>query len=84
MIRERSLFVHWADKGCNATIISAKKKNHFGSSAPSYSWVTKWLFALKRGKDVFEPCECPGRLQDSLAGLKVLEFLNSTQFASIR
>jgi hypothetical protein len=48
MMSEKSLLLYWADKGYNATIISAKIANDFGSSAPSNSWVTKWLRALKR------------------------------------
>jgi hypothetical protein len=34
---EKSLLMYWADKGHNATVISAKMETHFGSSAPSYS-----------------------------------------------
>jgi hypothetical protein len=30
---EKILFMHWADKGHNAPIISAKKESYFGSSA---------------------------------------------------
>jgi hypothetical protein len=82
-MHEKSLLMYWADKGHNATIISAKKESYFGSSAPSYSWVTKWLLALKRGEDISESCEPSGRPQDPLTGLRVLEFLNSTRFANI-
>jgi hypothetical protein len=35
-------------------------------------------------EDIFEPCERSGRPQGPLAGLRVLEFLNSTTFVSIR
>jgi hypothetical protein len=59
-------------------------EGYFRSSAPSCSWVAKQLRALKRDEDIFEPCERPGRLQDPLSGLRVLKFLNSTPFMSIR
>jgi hypothetical protein len=84
MMHERSLFISWADKSHNATIISAKMESYFGSSTSSYYWVTKWLWALTRGENIFEPCERSGRPQDPLTDLRVLEFLNSTPFASIR
>jgi hypothetical protein len=83
-MREKSLLMHWADKGNNVMVISAKMKSYFGSSAPSSSWVTKWLQGLERGKDIFEPCQPSARPQDPLTGLRVLEFLNSAPFASIR
>jgi hypothetical protein len=57
MAREKSLLMDWADKGHNATIISAKMETYFGSSTPSYSWHTKWLHESKGGKDIFEPRE---------------------------
>jgi hypothetical protein len=79
---EKSLLMYWADKGQNATIISAKMESYFGSSAPSYSLVTKWPWVLKRGESTFELCERSGRAHDPLTGLRVLEFLNSTPFAS--
>jgi hypothetical protein len=40
--------------------------------------------SVEGGEDIFEPCECSGRPQDPLSGLRFLEFLNSTPFASIR
>jgi hypothetical protein len=83
-MREKSLLIDWADKGHDATIISAKMENHFESSPPSCSWITKWLRALKSSKDIFKPCERSGRPQDPLTGLRVLEFLNSTPSVSIR
>jgi hypothetical protein len=46
MMREKSLLVYWTDKDRNATIISAKMESYFGSSAPSSSWVTKWVRAF--------------------------------------
>jgi hypothetical protein len=84
MRREKSSLTYWADKGHNAMIISAKMESYFGSSASSHSWDTKLLRALKRGEDVFEPCERFGKPQDPLTDLRILEFLNSVQFASIR
>jgi hypothetical protein len=84
MMREKNLLMYWADKGHNAMIISAKMENYFGPSAPSYSWVTRWLRALKRGEDIFEPWKRFDRPTYPLTGLRVLEFLNSTPFASIR
>jgi hypothetical protein len=56
----------------------------FGSSAPSHSWVTKGLRALKRGENIVEVCRRSDRPQDPLTGLKIFEFLNSTPFASMR
>jgi hypothetical protein len=76
MMREKSLLMYWADKGHNATIVSTKMEGHFGSSAPSYSRVTKWLRALKRGEGIFESCERSGGPHDPLIGLRVLEFLD--------
>jgi hypothetical protein len=84
MMREKSLSMCWADQDHNATVISAKKESSFRSPAPSYSWVTKLLRALKSAEDIVEPCECSGRSQDPLIGMRVLEFLNSTPFPSIR
>jgi hypothetical protein len=57
-------------------------ESDFGSSAPSSSWVTKWLRVLKRGEDIFKPCGHSNRPQDPLTGVSVLEFLSSTPFAS--
>jgi DNA-binding transcriptional ArsR family regulator len=82
-MHEKNFLMYWTEKGHNAMIISAKMESYFGSSAPSYSWITKWLQALKIGEDILEPCERSGRPQDPLTGLRVLEFLNSTPFASI-
>jgi hypothetical protein len=84
MTCEKSVIVYWADKGHHATTISAKMESCFGASTPSYFWPPKLLRALKRGEDIFELCERSGMLQDPLTGLKILEFLNSTPFASIR
>jgi hypothetical protein len=84
MMREKSLLMYWTDKGHNATIISPKMEGYVGSLPPSYPWVTKWLWALKRGQDIFEPCEHSVSPQDPLTGLRVLEFLNSTSFPTIR
>jgi hypothetical protein len=81
---KKSLLAYWADKGHNATIIPAKMESHFGSSVPFYSWAPKCLRALERGEDIFEPCRRSDRPQNPLTGLRVLEFLNSTPFASIR
>jgi DNA-binding transcriptional ArsR family regulator len=75
--------MYWADKGHNPMIISTKMESYFRSSGPSYSWVPKWLRALKRSENIFEPRRRSGMPQDPLTGLKVLEFLNSTPFASI-
>jgi hypothetical protein len=55
-----------------------------GSSAPSSSWVTKWMWVLKRGEDIVKPCERSGRAKDPLTGLRVLEFLNLIPFGGIR
>jgi hypothetical protein len=81
MMREKNLLMYWADKNHNAIIICGKMESYFGSSDPSYSWVLEWLRALKRGGDIFEPCERSGMPQDPLTGLTVL---NSTPLASIR
>jgi hypothetical protein len=56
MMDEKSLFIYWADKVHTAAIISAKMEGHFGFSASSYFGGAKWLRALKRGEDIFEPC----------------------------
>jgi hypothetical protein len=61
MMHEKSLLMHWADKGHNAMIVSAKMKRYFESSAPFYSRVMKWLRELKRGEGIFEPRERSGR-----------------------
>jgi hypothetical protein len=81
---EKSLLMYWADKNHNAAITSAEMESYFGSSVPSHSWVGKWLRALKRGEDIFEPCERSGRPQDRLTGPRVLEFPNSTPLVSVR
>jgi hypothetical protein len=83
MMGKKRLFMHWADKGHNATTTSAKIESYFESSAPSYFWITKWLRALKRGEDISEPCERSGTPQGPLIRLRVPEFLNSTPFESI-
>jgi hypothetical protein len=61
MIRGKNFVIYWAGKGYNATILSAKMESYFGPSAPSYSWVTKWLRGLKRLEDICEPGEGSGR-----------------------
>jgi hypothetical protein len=76
MMREKSVLMYWAGKGHTATIIFAKMETFFGASTPSYSFGAKWLRELKRGKDIFRPCERYGRPQDPLTDLRVLEFLN--------
>jgi hypothetical protein len=83
MMYEKSLLIYRTDKGHNATIISAKMEGYFESSAPSYFWVTKSLRPLKRGENMFEPWARSGMPQDPLTGLRAIEFLNSTRFASI-
>jgi hypothetical protein len=52
MMHEKSLLMYWADKGNNATTISAKMEGYFGSSTLSYAWLTKWLRALKRDGNI--------------------------------
>jgi hypothetical protein len=84
MMHEKSLLIYWAGKGHNARTISAKKESGFGSPALTYSWVTEWLRALKIREHMSEPCEHSGRPQAPSTGLRVLLFLNSTPFASIR
>jgi hypothetical protein len=84
MAPAKSLFMHWVDKAHNATVVSATMESDFVFSAPSDSWVPKWLWALKRGEDIVQLCERSGTPQDPLNGLNVLEFLNSTPFASTR
>jgi hypothetical protein len=64
MTHEESLFIYSADQGQSATIF-VKKENHFGFSALSYSWVTKWLRALKREGKIFS------NPVSTLAGFKI-------------
>jgi hypothetical protein len=84
MLQAKSLLVYWASKGHNATVIFAKMGGYFGGSAPSYPWVTKWLRALTRGEDIFEPNERSGRPEDPVIGMKVINFLDLNPFASVR
>jgi hypothetical protein len=84
MLQERSRLMYWAGKGHIAIILLAKMENYFGTSGPSYPWVMKWLWALKRREDIVKPWQRPGRPEDPLTGLKVVDFLNSNPFAAMR
>jgi hypothetical protein len=84
MLQEKSLLVCWAGKSHNATIIMAKMEGYFGTSVPSYRWRTKWLRAHMTGEDTLEPNKCSGGPEVPLTGLKVVDFLNSNLFASVR
>jgi hypothetical protein len=84
MLQVKSLLVYWASKGHNAIVIFAKMEGSFGVSAPSDPWVTKWLRALTRGEDIFEPSEPSGRPEDPVIGMKFINFLDLNPFASVR
>jgi hypothetical protein len=58
--------------------------SYLEASAPFYPWVIKWLLALKRGENIVEPNEHLDRPGDPLMGLKVVDFLDSNQCASVR
>jgi hypothetical protein len=55
MFHEKNLLGYWAGKGHNAIIILVKREGSFDASAPAYFWVTKLLWGLRRGEDIFEP-----------------------------
>jgi hypothetical protein len=84
MLHEESQLVYWTRTARNAAVILAKMESDFGLSTFSYLWVTTWLRALRRCKDVSELTERSGKPEDLLTGVKVVSIFNLNLFVCQR
>jgi hypothetical protein len=79
-------------KVCSCTAPTRRQCHHhlrqvngcYSPSAPFCPGVTKWLWDLRRRKDIIEPSDHSGRPEDPLTGLKVTNFFSLDPFSNLR